>query len=347
MRAVLIPKPGVVELVEVDEPEMGPEDLLLGIRYVGLCGSDLNSYRGTFVMVSYPRIPGHEVSAVVLKAGAAVPEHFRPGDAVTVSPYFHCRRCSACRVGRTNCCLHNETMGVQRDGALLERLSIHHSKVYPSDGLIPEHVALVEPLCIGYHAVKRGRVDENDTVLVLGCGTIGLGIIATAVQRGARVIGVDIAGSKLEMAEAFGAVHTVDNSKVDPLEAVRTFTNGEGASVVFEAVGLPSTYRLAVDAVAQAGRVVYVGYAKQEVCYNSAQFVMKELDILGSRNAVGVFPEVIRMLKSGEVPVEKMITRIYPFERTEEALKDWNAAPEGIHKILIDVNQGGEHDHAW
>ena len=337
MRAISLRGPGQVEIVEIAEPEPGPEEVLIAISCVGLCGSDLNAYRGLSPMVTYPRIPGHEVGGVVMGKGDRVPPTIEPGARVTVSPYSECGACPACRVGRANCCQFNETMGVQRDGALTERIAIHHSKVFVSEGLAGEELALVEPLSVGYHAANRGRVCEGDCVLVLGCGTIGLGAIAAAARKGATVIALDVDDAKLELARKLGARDTINSQREDAGQRIADLTNKEGVSVAIEAVGLAATYQLAVEAVAFAGRVVCVGYAKDEVPLPTRLFVSKELDVLGSRNSLGVFRSVIRMLEERQRPFADLITRVTPMAETAQAFGDWNAAPDEFTKILVRV----------
>jgi threonine dehydrogenase-like Zn-dependent dehydrogenase len=336
MKAVAITQVKEIEVIDVSEPVMGPGDVLLDIRYVGLCGSDLNAYRGGFALVSYPLIPGHEISAVVADVGAEVPDTIQVGAKVTVLPYTQCGVCPACRVGRPNCCQFNQTLGVQRPGALCERFVVPYAKVFKSDVLTLRELALVEPMSVGYHAANRGQVSEMDTVLVIGCGTIGMGVVAAAVRKGATVVVVDIDDGKLSLARRFGAQHTINSTLRDVLETVAQLTDGEGVRVAIEAVGLPQTFRLAVEATCYAGRVVYIGYAKKEVTYDTTDFVRKELDIRGSRNALRVFPAVIKMIEKREQPFTELISRVYPFERTGQALVDWDAEPGRFTKVLIE-----------
>jgi threonine dehydrogenase-like Zn-dependent dehydrogenase len=293
-------------------------------------------YRGTFSIGSYPRIPGHEVSGVIAGRGDRVPGSIGEGDRVTLWPYTECGVCPACRVGRTNCCQFNQTMGLQRDGAMTARVAIPYSRVFSSQVLRLEELALVEPMSVGYHAANRGQVSEVDWVLVIGCGTIGMGAIAASVRKGATVIAADIDDGKLGLAAKFGAQHTVNSAEQDVLAEVARLTGDQGVGVAIEAVGLPQTYRLAVDAACYAGRVVYVGYAKEEVCYDTTHFVRKELDIRGSRNSLRVFPAVIRMLEARQQPFEALISKVYPLEQAGQALRDWDANPGAFTKILID-----------
>lgn len=337
MKAVSLTAPGKISIIDVPPPPMGPEDVLVNVHLVGLCGSDLNAYRGLMPMLTYPRIPGHEISGTIAATGDRVPATFHAGDKVTLSPYTNCDVCPACRAGRPNCCQFNQTLGVQRDGALTGQIAVHYGKVFADNDLTAEELALVEPLSVGYHAANRGRVGENDTVLALGCGTIGMGVVAAAARKGATVIAVDIDEAKLEDARTFGAQHTVDSSRQNVLEIVKELTHGEGVNVAIEAIGLPDTFRLAVAAAAFAGRVVYVGYAKKEVTYDTTDFVRKELDIMGARNALRVFPAVMQMIGRRRQPFTDLITKTYAFDQTARALADWDAAPGKFTKILISL----------
>lgn len=340
MKAVCLTGPGQAEIRHMPMPEIGDEEVLVKVSFVGLCGSDLNTYRGSNPMVTYPRVPGHEISGVIEKTGRAVPDDWCDGDPVTLSPYTHCGTCSACRQERYNCCRNNQTFGVQRDGALTEYIRVPCQKLFTSETLNLRHLALVEPLTVGGHAVDRGQVTQRDRVCVLGCGTIGLGAVAGAAFRGAHVIAVDIDDDKLSLATHAGAALTVNSSRGDLNDRLMDLTDGEGVDVVIEAIGLPLTFRAAVEVVAFAGRVVYIGYAKQPVEYDSKLFVQKELDIRGSRNAAQRdFRAAIDMLEQGLFPVETIISRTVALEETPDALREWQENPGRITKILVRVNE--------
>lgn len=193
MKALLIEEPGRARITELPEPAAAPGDVLLRLTTVGFCGSDLNTYRGLNPLVGYPRVPGHEIAGCIEKVGSDVPHGmFASGMDVTVLPYTACGRCAACRRGRGNACRDNQTLGVQRDGALTEFIAVPWEKIVPADGLPRRELALVEPLSVGFHAVDRGRVTASDTVVVIGCGAVGLGAVAGAWARGARTIAVDV-----------------------------------------------------------------------------------------------------------------------------------------------------------
>lgn len=339
MRALQIEREGRTRLVTVEPPEPAAGDVLLRIRTVGFCGSDLNTYRGLNPLVSYPRIPGHELAATIERLGDAVPAgRLRAGMEVTVVPYTACGRCTACRRGRANACRDNQTLGVQREGALTEWLAVPWEKVLDADGLSPRELALVEPLAVGFHAADRGRVTAGDTVVVLGCGAVGLGAIAGAARRGARAVAVDVDADKLAIARQAGATETIDSTSVGLSEQLRSLTNGDGADVVIEAVGLPETFVAAVQEAAFAARVVFIGYAKSPVTFDTSLFVKKELDILGSRNATATdFLAVIEMLRDGAFPVADAVTRVVGLDDAGAALHDWSRDPSKITRIHVDL----------
>ncbi len=337
MKAVQIIEPNRCEVVDIPEPPPpAPGEVRLRVRQVGYCGSDLTSFRGLNPMVSYPRIPGHEIGATIEALGEGVPARWTVGRNVLVSPYTSCGACAACRQGRFNTCRSNQTMGVQRDGALTEFVNVPHGKLFGSDKLSLREMALVEPLTVGFHAVARGEVREGDVVGVFGCGAIGLGVIAGAAARRARVIAVDIDAGKLALARKCGATDVIDSASENLHERLQAITGGEGPSVMIEAVGLPATFKASVEEVGFAGRVVYIGYAKAPVEYETKFFVMKELDIRGSRNAMpGDFDAVIGHLESGAFPTDEVITRTVSLDEAPAALAAWHEDPGAVTKVHV------------
>jgi threonine dehydrogenase-like Zn-dependent dehydrogenase len=339
MKALVITEAGKTGFIEIPKPIPSPGEVLLQVKRVGYCGTDLNTFRGFNPLVSYPRIPGHEIGAVIAEVTAGVPERFQVGMETTVLPYTTCGDCPSCRSGRVNACRSNQTLGVQRDGALTEFIAVPWEKLVSSEKLSLAEHTLVEPLSVGFHAVERGRVSAADTVMVFGCGMIGLGAISgAALLRGARVIAVDVDDAKLELARKAGAAETINSMKENLHEKLQSLTNGDGPCVVIEAVGLPATFRAAVDEVSFAGRVVYIGYAKEAVSYETKYFVMKELDIHGSRNAtLRNFADVIQVLESGRYPLNETISRVVPFDDAGDAIAAWAANPGVVTKIHVEL----------
>ncbi len=347
MKAVVLAGPGRAQLVERPKPSAEPGQALLKVRRIGLCGSDLNSFRGRNPMVTFPRVPGHEVAATIVELHGAHPT-LSVGSNVTLSPYTSCGSCASCRRGRPNACESNQTLGVQRDGALTEYIAVPLEKLFPAlrDPMDPSsrelsltELCLVEPLTVGAHAVARGRVAASETVVVVGCGGVGLGAIAAAAFRGAVTVAVDVDDTKLTIARKAGAAHTIHSQRQPLTKTLRDLTGGLGPDVIIEAVGMPETFRAAVEEVAYTGRVVYIGYAKEPVCYETRLFVQKELDVLGTRNALPEdFRQVIAMLEAGRFPVDDVISRTVPLEQAPEIFAAWSAEPTRFTKIVIDLD---------
>jgi len=339
MRALVIDGPGDVGLGTRGVPTLVDGAVLIRVRTVGFCGSDLNTYRGLNPLVSYPRVPGHEIAGIVEAVGVDVPIPLAVGTEVTVVPYTACGKCSACRCGRLNTCRNNQTLGVQRDGALTEQIVVPWQSVLRAEGLGRRELALVEPLAVGFHAAARGRVAARDVVAVIGTGAVGLGAVAGAARMGAKVIAVDVDDRKLAMARRAGATHVV-NSQTAPLhDRLQELTDGDGPDVVIEAVGLPETFVSAVSEVAVAGRVVYIGYAKAPVSFDTTQFVRKELDILGARNATAEdFRAVMDLLLARHFPVSDAVTRVVSLGDAAAALRMWDSEPAAVTRIHVDLD---------
>ena len=317
MKAVQIVNPFEMKVVELEKPVAGTGEVLVRIKYVGFCGSDLNTFLGRNPMVKLPVIPGHEVGAVIEEIGPDVPAGFEKG--------------------RVNACEHNETLGVQRNGVMCEYAVLPWTKIIPAGDISSRDCALIEPMSVGFHAVSRARVIDNEYVMVIGCGMIGIGAIVRAALRGATVIAVDLDDEKLELAKKVGASYVINSKTEDVHIRMQEITEGLGADVVIEAVGSPVTYVMAVDEVGFTGRVVCIGYAKSEVAFQTKYFVQKELDIRGSRNALPAdFRAVINYMKAGNCPVEELITKIAKPEGALEAMQEWVANPGKVFRILVE-----------
>ena len=337
MKAIQISEPSVMKVIDIAEPQMSDDEVLLKMKYVGFCGSDLNTFRGGNPMVKMPVVPGHEVGAEIVSVGKNVPEGLKPGMVVTVNPYTNCGKCASCRNGRVNACEHNETLGVQRWGAMREYLTLPWQKVIPADDLSPRTCALIEPMSVGFHAVSRAQVTDIDVVMVIGCGMVGMGAIVRSALRGATVIAADIDDEKLALAKEMGATYTVNTKTEDAHARLQALTGGFGPDVIIEAVGSIPTYQMAVNEVAFTGRVVCIGYAKSEVSFQTKYFVQKELDIRGSRNAQpSDFRAVIHYLERGTCPVDRLISNEVKPEAAEAAMNEWAANPGKVFRILVD-----------
>jgi len=336
MRTIEILNPGVMRMTEREKPQPEEGEILLKIKYVGFCGSDLSTFSGKNPLVSYPRIPGHEISAVIEETGNSVPEKFKPGQSATVIPYTNCGHCSACKQKKYNACRYNQTLGVQRDGAMTEYISLPWQKVIVEQELSGIQLALVEPLTVGFHAVDNIGITDIDTVVVFGCGMIGSGAILRAHLRGATVIAVDIDNSKLEVARKLGAKFQINAKTQNIHKALNKITEENGPSVAIEAAGNPVTYKSAIEEVGFAGRVVCIGYAKEDILFPTKLWVQKELEIRGSRNANQAdFDAVIKFLKNSSLDERILISKIIDIQDAPEAMKQWAENPGKFLKILV------------
>ncbi len=339
MKSVLINKEFECSTSDkLEKPTIKADEILVKIKRIGLCGSDLNTFRGKNPMVTYPRIPGHEAAGEIVELGAEVDSSkYNIGDKVSILPYTNCGKCASCVAGRTNACQYNQTLGVQQDGALCEYKAVPFQKIINGvSDLEFSEIAMVEPLAVGFHAAKRAEIEKGDFVLSFGCGLVGLGAIAGAARRGGRVIAVDIDDDKIALAKECGAEFAINSAKDNLEEKVKEITGEHGPRVCIEAIGLVQTYKAAVDLVSFSGRVVYVGYASNPVDFQTKFFVMKELQIRGSRNAdLEDFVDVLKTVRDGNIPIKKLITKEVGIEETGEALKFWAENPAKVSKIIV------------
>jgi 2-desacetyl-2-hydroxyethyl bacteriochlorophyllide A dehydrogenase len=336
MKAVQISGLHEMQVVNVEKPVLKAGQVLVKINYVGFCGSDLNTFLGRNPMVKMPVIPGHEIGAVIEAVAPDVQQLLKPGMVVTLNPYTNCGHCASCRNGRVNACEHNETLGVQRNGVMCEYAIVPAEKVIPAANISPRDCALIEPMSVGFHAVSRAQVIDNEYVMVIGCGMVGMGAIVRASQRGAIVIACDIDDEKLTLAKKLGASYGINSKTEDVHARIQEITDGFGLDVVIEAVGSPTTYVLAVNEVSFTGRVVYIGYAKNNVEFQTKLFVQKELDIRGSRNATpSDFRAVIHYISKGTCPTDQLISAIVKPEGAADAMQKWSENPGKVFRILV------------
>ena len=337
MKAITIVKPGQVEIREIEKPAIGKDEALLRPLYGGICGSDLNSYRGTNAYMAYPRIPGHEFAAESVEIGEN-DRGFKVGDIVTANPYFNCGKCYSCQRGLVNACMDNQTMGVQREGGFSEYMAMPISRLISGKGLDAKTLALIEPFCIGYHGIQRAGVKAGDKVLVVGAGTIGVLAAIAAKSRGAQVWICDVAPKKLEYALRFGLDGTILNDGPESFEkAWKGLTDGNGFDVTVECVGLPSTLQNCLDAACFGGRVSVVGVGKHNIDLDFTIIQKKELNIFGSRNALTRdFEELIDTVKNQGLKLDDVVTNVYPFAQAEQAFVDFDKNAGSMLKVMIE-----------
>lgn len=339
MKALVIDEVDHCAFTDVPGREPGAGEVMLDVRHVGLCGSDLNTFSGLNPLVALPRIPGHEIGGIVAAIGPDVDPKIMLGQSVIIIPYTSCGDCPSCKTGHVNACQFNQTLGVQQDGGLREKIVVAQDRLIANSSLPAHHLALVEPLSVGFHAVDRGRISKDDSVLVLGGGMIGVGVILGALARGARVFVSEVAQTKRTALLALGVEAVINPTTHDLRAELTRMIGAAGPDVVIEAVGLPQTFRDAVELVSFSGRVVYVGYAKAEVTYNSSLFNLKELDILGSRNATREdFEAVIAFLETHPEIADPLISKTFNWSTADQAFDYWLSNRDATFKILISMD---------
>lgn len=337
MKTIIINNPGEVDIIEQAMPVRKQGEALLKILYGGICGSDLGTYRGTFAYASYPRIPGHEFSAEIIEIGDN-DRNLKPGMIVTCNPYFNCGHCYSCQRGLVNCCTSNETMGAQRDGAFSEYITMPIERIYDGKGLSAKTLALIEPFCISYHGISRANIQPNDKVLVIGAGTIGVLAAVAAKAKGAKVYISDVAENKMNYAiETFGLDGGILNDSPENfIKRVEEITNGNYFDVTIEAVGLPSTFQACIDAATFGARMVQIGVGKRTHEFDFTLLQKKELNVYGSRNALKKdFLELIDLVKSGKVDLEKIVTNTYNLDEADKAFQDFSKNAASMLKVVI------------
>ena len=338
MKTLHIAEPYKMEVQSVPQPVPGKGEALLKIKYCGICGADVASFTGNQPFTTYPRIPGHEFSAEIV----SVPENekgLKPGDLVTANPYFNCGTCYSCKRGFVNCCTSNETMGVQRDGSFSEYITMPLERIYPGKGLSAKELALIEPFSISYHAVSRINIKPADKVLVVGAGPIGLFALISAKLTGAEVYIADLLEGRLALAKEYGADGTILTSREDLKEATEKITGGNGFDVCIEACGLPQTFLSSIESAAFAGTIVLIGNGKRDTTFNHSVLLKKELNVHGSRNSYSRdFTALIDIVSSGKVDVLKMVSRVYPLERAQEAFNALTSNDGSLSKVLVEVS---------
>lgn len=316
-------------------PRPAPGEALLQVQYCGICGADVASFTGNQPFTTYPRIPGHEFSARIV----SVPENGRglkPGDLVTCNPYFNCGTCYACRKGRVNACMDNQTMGVQRDGAFCEYIAMPVERIIPGCGLSAKQLALIEPFAISRHAISRAEVLPGDRVLVVGAGPIGLFALLAAKARGAEVTVCDLLPGRLDKAAQFGADHLVLAGTEDEAAQYAALTGGSGFDVCVEACGQSVTFLKCIEQACHGASVILIGNGKTETTFLHSILLKKELNLYGSRNAYTKdFEALISLIASGAVPVTDMVSAEYGFRDAASAFDALTHNDGSLEKVLL------------
>ncbi len=340
MTAIRLEQPGYLAIIECDAPDApGPDEALVAVRRIGVCGTDIHAFAGKQPYFTYPRILGHELGVEVLAAGAAV-TNVAPGDHCAIEPYIHCGHCIACRRGRTNCCIAMQVLGVHVDGGMREQFIVPARMLHKSATLAPDQLALVEMLAIGCHAVTRASIESGEHALVIGAGPIGLSVIQFAIEAGATATVLDINADRLVFCRRhLKPAYLIDASNQDPLKRLREITNGDLPTVVFDATGSPASMMASFNYTAQGARLVFVGLVQADLTFHDPEFHRRELTLMASRNALPAdFTHIIQLMEAGRLNTHTWITHRAPLASVPDEFPAWTRPGTGVIKAMIEVS---------
>ena len=337
MKALVCIKPGEFEYREIDAPLAKPGQAIIKIKRIGICGTDLHAFEGTQPYFEYPRILGHELAGDLVDFDKA--PGFKPGEAVTLIPYFNCGVCIACRNGKPNCCTTIKVCGVHIDGGMVDYLSVPSSSLVHGDGLSYDELALVEPLAIGAHAVRRAVVKPGEFVLVIGAGPIGLGTMESARIAGGEVIAMDINEDRLKFCrDKLHLLHTVNPGSGDSMALLQHITRGDMPTVVIDATGSRAAINNAFQYLAHGARYVLVGLQKGEIAFSHPEFHKREATLMSSRNATQEdFIKVMESMKKKKIDPTTYITHRVSFGQVKEEFNNWLDPANGVIKAMVEL----------
>ena len=338
MNTLVCQNPGEFAYQTAEKPEPKEDFAIIKIMRIGICGTDLHAFEGTQPYFSYPRILGHELSGTIEQIAPGT--DFEIGEAVTFIPYFHCGKCVACKVGKTNCCTNMQVCGVHVDGGMVEYLSVPVSSLLHGQGLSFNELALVEPLAIGAHGIRRAQVQTGEFVLVIGAGPIGLGTMELARIAGAQVIAMDINTQRLAFCkEKLKVEHTINALDTDVMEQLQEITYGEMPTVVIDATGSLKAINNAFQYLAHGGRYVLIGLQKGDISFNHPEFHKRESTLMSSRNATREdFDHVINSMKRGLIEPMNYITHEVAFAEVKATFADWLKPETGVIKAMVSIH---------
>jgi 2-desacetyl-2-hydroxyethyl bacteriochlorophyllide A dehydrogenase len=337
MRTIVCVEPGVLESKNFDKPVPAAGEVLVKIKSIGICGTDIHAYGGNQPFFSYPRVLGHELSGVIEEVGEG--SKVAVGASVYIIPYLSCGKCVACSNNKPNCCTDIEVVGVHRDGGMCEYIAVPETAVVATEGVSFNDMALIECLAIGAHAVRRGQITENDTVLVLGAGPIGIGALQFSKIAGAKVFASDVMQDKLDFCvKEYGIDGTV-NALGDVTQQLSDLTNGEFPTVIIDCTGNVKAMESTFTNLAHGGRIVFVSVIKSPITFEDPEFHKRETTLLGSRNAtLEDFEHVVSCLKDGRAKSGSFVTHTAKFSEFLTTFDDWVKPDSGVIKAVVEMD---------
>lgn len=336
---IILKEPGKLEKIQIDtDTNLKADEALLKVHRIGICGTDIHAFQGNQPFFSYPRILGHELGVEVLEVGKDV-NNVVVGDKCSLEPYFNYKEDQAIRRGKTNCGENISVFGVHEDGGMRERIKLPAKYLHRSSSLTYDQLALVEPLAIGCHAVNRADIKEDDKVLVIGAGPIGLAAIQFAKLKNAKVVVMDINEERLSFSMAMMKIDGAVNAKSNQvLEKIREEFDGDLPTVVMDATGNPQSMKNTFDYVAHGGKIVFIGLFQGEFTFFDPLFHKKEVTLLASRNALGEdFEQIIRLMEEGMIDTNPWITHRVSFQDLVSQFETFLKPESGVIKAIIEL----------
>jgi 2-desacetyl-2-hydroxyethyl bacteriochlorophyllide A dehydrogenase len=338
MKVLTCTSPGAFRYSEEPIPELSKRHAIVKIKRIGICGTDLHAFEGTQPYFNYPRVLGHELAGELIDADGA--DDFKKGETVTLIPYFNCGSCIACRSGAPNCCVNLKVFGVHIDGGMKEYISVPSNSLVHGANLPVEALALVEPLAIGAHGVRRANVRPGEFVLIVGAGPIGLGLMEFANIAGANVIALDVNQQRLEFCRTHLGIRHVINASADVVAALKDITNGDMPTVVIDATGNLNAINNSFQYMAHSGRYVLVGLQKGDITFSHPEFHKREGTLMSSRNATrSDFEQVLDAFKTGKIQPLNYITHRVSFDDLSGQFPKWLKPDSGVIKAMVEIRE--------
>lgn len=326
---------------DVPEPSCGEKEVLVRVKAVSICGSDVHGMDGSTGRRKPPIIMGHEAAGVIEKVGSAV-KNYAVGDRVTFDSTVYCGECERCRRGEVNLCPSRRVLGVSCDeyrinGAFAEYVAIPEHILYR----IPEHVsyaqaAMVEPLSVAYHAATHFPAPEGGTAVVVGVGTIGLLVVQVLRSMGVKtIVAVDLIDEKLATAKEYGADVTINAADPEAIQKIIALT-GEGADAAYDATGVSDTVNFCLKCVRTGGKVSLIGNLQPEIKFPLQWVVTREISIFGSCASAGEYPQCLDLIAEGKVKVEMMMSKRAPLSEGDEWFHRLYNKEPGLFKVVLE-----------
>lgn len=338
MNQIILLKPLKFEKRKMDIPILLEGEILVQIKRIGICGTDIHAFHGNQPFFSYPRVLGHELSGIVVDENSNNRDLL--GKSVAILPYLSCGKCNSCLRGKTNCCANLKVMGVHVDGGFCEYIAVPQSNIIEGNGLNLDFLALIEPLSISYHGIVRADISEKDWVIVFGAGPIGISALMFAKSKTDKIILIDINEHRITFCQhKLGIFHAFNGDDIELYEKIKNITNGNFGDIVLDATGNKKAMQQQLNYLGHGGKWILIGLQKEELNISHPEFHKREATLMSSRNATKEdFQEVLNKINDKKIDASILMSHTLFFEEVMdhflETIKDPN-----LIKGIIKVNE--------